>query len=332
MKKAQSAVIGVAVAMLLALLWKVDARAVWTHASQVGWGLTLIIAQEIGAHVFNALGWRFAFYPRAAGAYSFLKLIHLRVSGDGVNYLTPSATIAGEFMRANWLGSEAGLEDRYSSVAVAKLTQGLGQALFVIVGLALLADGRIPLKHAGAVRALAAAVGAGLIALALFAGWRARRPLSAISAGAAGETGTEAPHPSSLGWRSALKAVPAQCLEFFRDHPGRLAASTCCFSLGFAWGAFEAYWICVFLGVPVSIKTAILIEVLSNMIDGMLFMVPAKIGTQEAGKTAIFTALALPPSAGFAFGVIRHIRELTWAAGGLALSPGASAATASSTR
>jgi hypothetical protein len=65
--------------------------------------------------------------------------------------------------------------------------------------------------------------------------------------------------------------------------------------------------------------TALTIEVLSVTVDGMLFVVPAKIGTQEGGKMAIFTALGLSPSLGFAFGVVRHIRELTWAAFGILL-------------
>jgi hypothetical protein len=61
------------------------------------------------------------------------------------------------------------------------------------------------------------------------------------------------------------------------------------------------------------------IEFLSNLIDALAFWVPAKIGTQEAGKTAIFAGLGLPPEMGFTLGVIRHVRELTWAGLGLGL-------------
>ena len=61
------------------------------------------------------------------------------------------------------------------------------------------------------------------------------------------------------------------------------------------------------------------IEVLSAAIDSLLFMVPAKVGTQEGGKTAIFATLGLSASAGLAFGIVRHIRELAWAGFGLLL-------------
>jgi hypothetical protein len=91
------------------------------------------------------------------------------------------------------------------------------------------------------------------------------------------------------------------------------------FALAYAWGAFEAYWICWFLGHPVSLATAAMIEVLSITVDGLLFVVPAKIGTQEGGKMAVFGMLGLSTSLGLAFGIVRHVRELTWAGLGLLL-------------
>jgi hypothetical protein len=51
----------------------------------------------------------------------------------------------------------------------------------------------------------------------------------------------------------------------------------------------------------------------------MLFVVPAKIGTQEGGKVAVFAALGLPLPLGLAFGITRHVRELAWAALGILL-------------
>jgi hypothetical protein len=59
------------------------------------------------------------------------------------------------------------------------------------------------------------------------------------------------------------------------------------------------------------------VEVLSVAIDGMLFFVPAKAGTQEGGKVLIFTILGLDPAKGLALGIVRRIRELTWASIGL---------------
>jgi hypothetical protein len=52
-------------------------------------------------------------------------------------------------------------------------------------------------------------------------------------------------------------------------------------------------------------------------IDGILFFVPAKAGTQEGGKMLIFSLLGLDPAKGLSLAIARRIRELTWA--GIAL-------------
>jgi uncharacterized membrane protein YbhN (UPF0104 family) len=135
-------------------------------------------------------------------------------------------------------------------------------------------------------------------------------------------TGGVAPGAARSGhWLAALKDMPRQCLEFVRFHPGRFAASVCFFMAGYAWCILEAWWTCLFIGTPVALATAAGIEILSNLANGVFFMVPAKVGTMEAGAAAIFAGFGLSAGAGFAFGVIRHVRELAWAGAGLLLCP-----------
>ncbi|MGE5346599.1 MAG: hypothetical protein ACM3JH_11645, partial [Acidithiobacillales bacterium] len=97
----------------------------------------------------------------------------------------------------------------------------------------------------------------------------------------------------------------------------RFFAALLLFAAAYTWNSVEAWWICRFIGLPVGIRTALTIEVLSIAIDGLTFIVPAKIGTQELGKVAIFSLMGLPASFGFAFGIVRHLREIFWAAAGL---------------
>jgi hypothetical protein len=299
MRTFQKAVLGIGALTLAVLLWKMDAEEVGRLVLRVGWGMVLVIAQEIVAHLLNAAAWRFAFFTDQAVAFSFLELVKLRVAGDAINYLTPSATIAGEVARAAMLDRSHALEIRGASVVVAKCAQTLGQVLFALTGLVVVAGRHLPPGgySRNIVYGFAGAFTLLLVALVIYAA-SARRDL---------EAGT------------GLRALGGRLRLFVRLHPGRFGVSTVLFLLGYAWGAFEAYWICHFLGLPISIGTAVMIEVLSVAIDSILFMVPAKIGTQEGGKTAIFAALGLPAASGFAFGVVRHIRELFWAGLGLLL-------------
>jgi len=281
-----------------------DAATIMGLVAKVGWGFALILVQEIVAHLFNALGWRFAMRPKAAAAYAYSDLVRFRIIGDGVNYLTPSAQIAGEFARASLLGPQCSFDVRLSGVVAAKFSQGISQFLFALFGIAWLVGGRVE-------------------ALAPYQGWlQGAATLAAL--GLAGFIIYEKVRPERVGadpdsLPGGLRGMPKQMKSFLSDHPGRAALSMVFFILGYAWGAFEVYWICHFLDLPIGWGMAVAIEALSSVIDGVLFMVPAKVGTQEAGKTAIFAMLALPVRSGFAFGIVRHIRELAWATLGLAL-------------
>lgn len=307
MSLVKKAVFAAGLAMLAYLLYKLDARETAALALQVGWMFPLIVAQEIGAHLLNAYGWRLAFRPAEAGLFRFRDLLAYRIIGDGVNYLTPSATIAGEFARANLLSDVAPLSVRVNGVVAAKVTQGVGQVAFIALGLGWCMGGTVPSLEPWS---LAARWFCGLASVAAVAVWlsartRRVRELALAARGAS-------------GWRGWVSRMPADLLAFWADHPARLGASSLAFGLGYAWNIGETWLIARALGVPVDWETALRIEVLSNVVDALLFMVPAKAGTQEAGKTFVFGLLGLSPRAGLAFGLVRHARELLWAACGLA--------------
>jgi glycosyltransferase 2 family protein len=282
---------------LAILVWRADTHAVRVAVLEVGWGIVLVVGQEVVAHLLNTLGWRFAFAREHVAALPFGELLRLRLAGDAINYLTPSATIAGEYARVAMLGDRLGADVRAASVVVAKSAQTLAQAVFMAAGLSLLGAGFV---IAGPRRSLALwGLGLGLLlAMLLIYGSTAAR-LGPV--------------------RAVLRNAARRLAEFLRDHPGRVMLSTFMFVLAYGWGSFEAYWICRFLGIPVPVFTALAIEVLSVTVDGILFMVPAKIGTQEGGKVAVFAALGLPASLGLAFGLVRHVRELSWAGIGMLL-------------
>jgi hypothetical protein len=107
-----------------------------------------------------------------------------------------------------------------------------------------------------------------------------------------------------LGFRGLLPpgwTAPGRDLDaaLARLGGGRLLASLACFLGGWAVGAAEIYVILVWLGGAVDWQTALAVETGSVLIDGILFFVPGKIGTQEGGKVALFaTCSASAPPAG----------------------------------
>jgi len=296
----------VGVATLAVLLWNIDTVSVGRMVMRVGWGMPLIIGQDAVAHLVNTLAWRFSFPPNEARYYPLAELFKLRIAGDAVNYLTPSGMVTGEIARIRMMNDSLPVEVRAASVATAALSQALAQALFVIVGLLVVA-GHLP--PALRDRAEPWLIGLLLALLAIFAGYALR--------------GREWIAPSRqappAGPFARLRSVAGPLRHYFRNHPWRLGISIALFAAGYAWGWLEAFWICRFIGVRLAFGMALTIQVLSVGFDGIIFMIPAKLGTQEGGRAAIFSLLGLEAASGFAFGVVRHIRELAWASAGFVL-------------
>ncbi len=294
------------------LIRELGAASVVDNLRLVGWGIVPIVLQEGGSYLANTLGWLAAF-PRPGPAIPFGQLLAARISGDAVNYVTPTATFGGEFVRTRFLHGQATGTALVASVAVAKLSQTIGQIAFVILGLGIILD-ETPLPdaiHYGLLAGLTA-VSAGAIIL-LFV---QRRGMFAPALRMVQRLGLPARAPELM---RRLQHLDEEITRIHVNSNSAFALSVACFFVGWCIGVVEVYLILWFLDLPVSVHRALTIEVLSVAIDGMLFFVPLKAGTQEASKVLIFTLLGLDPAKGLAMGILRRIRELTWAGIGLLL-------------
>jgi glycosyltransferase 2 family protein len=300
------------VVLFVVLLHELGISTVIANLQLVGWGIALIIIQEIGAYGANTLGWMAAF-PAPRPRIQFSRLLAARIAGDAVNYLTPTATLGGEFVRTRYLRDEADGTSVIASVAVAKLSQTTGQIAFVILGLAfVLNDTPLPpMIRRGLLVGLAVF---SVLTLALIIAQR--RGMFAPMLRFVHRLGLPERAPEVM---RRLQQLDAEIARFHGDAAGPFVLSSVCFCAGWAAGVIEVYLILWLLGLPVSVHSALTIEVFSVAIDGMLFFVPAKVGTQEGGKVLIFTLLGLDPSKGLALGILRRIRELTWALIGMLL-------------
>lgn len=299
-------ILAVGLGTFLFLLWKFDPALVWSRLLAFGWGFAAVIPFQLFDHMINAFGWKLAFPAEHAGRVSFWNLVKVRVAGDGVNYLTPSGNLAGEFVRPAMLKADLPSEVKITSVLVAKAAQAGGQALFVLMGLLYILNFRLFAFSGRQVLFSTASLLFILLGVCVALWLLASRPPQWIQ--------RRFPH---LLERSA--PVRAQLRRYLAAHPVRAAFSTLFFMLGYAWGALEIWLIAHFMGLELGVASALAIEFLSNLIDAMAFMVPAKIGTQEAGKAAIFAGMGLPADLGFTLGLIRHVREIAWAGLGLTL-------------
>lgn len=310
MKKLEILLLAAGLVMIAVIARQTGWQAALGAVSAVGWGFALVFAQEIVAHVCNTLGWKYSITPEIDNALPFNRVLVMRIAGDGINYLTPSATLAGEWARAAMMGRHHALEDRVSSVALAKLTQTLAMAVFSIIGLSWVFAAHIDIASLKTLIGRGGWVLAAIIAVVI---------ALELRASGAGKEKVEGPATEKETLIAKLKSIDKCMMEYLRRYPGRFALSVWWFFLAYAWGAFEVWLICNLMGMKVGWGMCMLVETLSVFVDAIFFAVPAKAGTQEASKTAIFAALNLGAATGLAFGIVRHIREILWAVTGFGL-------------
>lgn len=294
------------------LLHRLGLGSVVENLELVGMGVFLIIAQELLAYTANTLGWLAAFTPPRP-KIPFFPLLGARIIGDAINYVTPTAGLGGEFIRARLMRGMAQGTQVVASITVAKVSQVVGQIAFVVLGLIVILD-EIPLPpNARRGILLGVVVLSGLVAVLVF---MQRRGLFTLVWRFAEKIGVAQTAPDLT---RQLHRLDAEIRKFHLNANGAFVLSSGLFFLGWVLGVVEVYLILWLLDVPASLELATKIEILSVAFDGMFFFVPAKLGTQEAGKVLIFQTLGLDPSKGLSFGILRHIRELSWSLIGLGM-------------
>jgi uncharacterized protein (TIRG00374 family) len=302
--------LGLLIAGLIALAVLVaenDPPAILAFITHLGWGFAVIIAFHTFVAVFDALGWRYAF---ATDRVSFWRLVAVRLAGEAVNMTTPTASVGGEAVKAWLLADRAPIEETLPSVIVAKTTITIAQGVFLLVGVAAAAavlPTSSPLFH-GMVWLLLAEV----VALSIFVVAQMRGLLGGIGSlvkwiGLGG----------GQGRADVLMRASDVLMRFYRTQPARLLLSIWFHFVGWLLGVVETFLILHFLGVPVSITTATVIEALATGIRFVAFFIPAGLGALEGGLVVAFSALGLGSTVGLSFSLIRRLREGAWVGIGL---------------
>jgi len=111
--------------------------------------------------------------------------------------------------------------------------------------------------------------------------------------------------------------VDRSLAEFYLQQPRRLALSIFYHFMAWLLGAVEGWMILWFLGTPVSLVTATVIEAFGTGIRFATFLIPGSLGALEGGYAATFAALGLGGTMGVTFSLVRRLREIVWIAVGL---------------
>jgi uncharacterized protein (TIRG00374 family) len=279
---------------------------------QVGWYWPLLMLPYGVVNWVDSCAWKQILINPPA-TITTTRLFWLRLGGESLNQLTPTASLGGEPFRAARLQAYGvPLEVASASVVIMKGILVLSLTLYIFTGLAL-APAFLPeaAKH--------------MLFLCLAAlGLAAAGTLFVVVQGR-GPCGNSFRFLSRRGWlphflrdhEGFLTDVDTAMSHFYRQHPARAVR---CFFLFFgSWllHAVEVFIIFWLLGHPISLALAVCLDSLAMLFTALGFFIPAAIGVQEGGNILLALGFKLGFELGAAFSILRRIREAFWLSLGL---------------
>lgn len=294
--------------LLAILIGHQGAADVATAIAVAGWGLPLVVAYRLVPMLADTISWQ-TLLPHSHRR-PFTEMLWMRWIGDAINTLLPVAQVGGELVRARLL-NKAGIPGAWAGASiVVDLTTGvLMQMIFALTGVALLLYFGI-----GADAVFGITVAICVFILLIFGFYLAQRggmflSLSRVLERLAGDR----------DWLSQLTtaAMLDRTVARMYRRRGRFIKACAWRFLTWMLGAGEVWLAMFFLGYPVSILEAIMLESLGNAIRSTAFLIPGALGVQEGGYILLGSFIGIGAETALALSLIKRVRELVWGVPGL---------------
>jgi len=308
LRRINLALLAVASVVLFFMFKRIDWPGLLHSLAQVGlrWPL-LLVPYGLTCYCWT-LAWRSLLVTGSAPPPLF-RLFVLRLAGDSLNQLTPTASLGGEPYKAVRLNADGvPWQEATASLVIQKALLALSLVLYILVSFAL-----IPVALPGISRSLALFSSLGVLLLAagvvLFMVLQRRNPCSSLLRllrrfGLC---------PAALSAREAeLESFDAFLAAFYRDNPGPMLRALLFFFLGWLSQALEVYLIFWLLGHRVGPDVALCLDALAQLMAGLGFMIPASLGVQDGGNILLSLGFQLGATLGAGFSILRRFREAFW--------------------
>jgi glycosyltransferase 2 family protein len=279
---------------------------------QVGWYWPLLLLPYGLVNWLEAWSWKYILVDTPAKT-TVGRLFWLRLGGEALNQLTPTASLGGEPFKASRLQVDGvPLNVASASVVIMKGILVLSLVLYIFTGLAL-APFYLPEAAKHMLFLCLAALGLAAAGI-IFVLVQRREPF-----------GNSFRFLNRRGWlphflrdqEGFLADLDTAMSQFYRQYPSRAALSFCLFFLSWLLHAVEVYLMFWLLGHPISVGMAVCLDALAMLFSALGFFIPAALGVQEGGNILLALGFKLGFDLGAAFSILRRIREAFWLTLGL---------------
>jgi putative membrane protein len=270
----------------------------------IGWGLAAVTAFHLVPMMLANLSWR-ELLPRECRPGT-LALLWIRWIRESINTLLPVAQLGGDLVCARLVylrGVPAA--SAIGSMVVDLTVSVLTQLAFVALGLALLLMRPLDPAIVGVVWGVAAGMGILFAAMAAFMLVQRIGMFDIairIGGGLLGSGALARINAQAAGIDAAIRALYRDKRAFWTAMAWRLA--------DWIAGAGEIWLIMYFLGQPVSVGEALILESLGTGVRSAAFLVPGAIGVLEASFIVFGGLFGISAADSLTLALAKRVREL----------------------
>jgi putative membrane protein len=297
----------IGIAALVAVTTWSGLDAVGHAVASVGWGIFLVVMVRGVTISVAGMGWWLLFPSKRRP--QLRTCVSLRFIREAMNVLLPMAQIGGDLIGPGLLmlyGIPAALG--VASVIVDVLLQAATQFLFAMIGLLTLF-----VLGANATLAWVGTLGLGLAGMLLAGFYLAQ-----------GRSGQRMLHfaldrlTTDRKW-PVLGTIDAvyQDLAMIYAARSNLVASILVHMAGWIFGVAEVLIVFAFIGNPISLAEALVIESLLHAIRGAAFAIPSALGAQEGGLVLLCAVFGIPAEQAVALSLVKRAADLALGMPGL---------------
>ncbi len=309
-KKYKILLLIVGCAILSALIYKVGPSTIYHQLVILKWKVLLLFLPFLLVFILDTLGWKYSFRE---GKASFKDLFIIRLAGESVNSIIPSANFAGEPVKAYFLKRHnISMLDGMASVVISKTMMTITQIVFVMIGVLFFLY-KLNVSSTRLIASIAIILlGIPVIIFIIFI---QKHGLFAFLLKLLRILRIRIRYIEEREAR--LRELDKNIYQYYIHNKKKAFYAFVCFFLGWLAGVIEAFLILYFLNIPIDIVSAYIIESLATVAKGITSFIPGSVGGQEGGIIAIFMSLKLGASIALTFGILKRFRELLFIGAGL---------------
>jgi len=296
------------ITLLACLVHRTGLEIVVQQAKTVGWGMALIIALGGISHLVKTWSWRLTFLCDLR-QLSFGRTFALRLISEGIGKLGIAGQLVGETTKVSFLGSSVPIANSVSSVT---LDRGLYVLTSAMVSVAGIVSALLLISLSKSWRLYLVLMASVLLLLLVATAVAVQRRWPVLSRCA----GMIARLPWCRAWvtgkRSVIRSAENNLYQFCHEAPGAFWGSLSLNLMCHCLAILEVYLVLRFMGVPVSLLQALILEALTKLINVVGIFNPGNVGTYEGGNVTLVKLIEASGATGLTLSLCRRARSLFW--------------------